>query len=189
MQSYQDIVRKRRELKIGGYLSFADVGFDGDWVSPYQISSRSPDGPVLLAYNWCDAETFLQRRKEVEPGGYLPGMKFNVVLERALKIAAITRADIYVTQVFHLLARSRSEAIPQRALDESFKEVTRHELEGRRVIALGSAAAQACRSHDIDCEKAQHPSARRGTYEERAAALAGLLKLAQSRTIRAAICR
>ena len=182
MHSYQDIVRKRRDLKIDGYLSFADVGFDGDWVSPYQISSRSPDGPVLLAYNWCDAETFLQKRRDIEPGGYLPGMKFNVVLQRALKIATMTRADIYVTQVFHLLARSRSEAIPQRALDKSFKEVTRHELEGRRVIALGSAAAQACRNYKIDCRKAQHPSARRGGYKERAAALAGLLKPAQPRT-------
>jgi len=39
MLSYNEIVENRRTFSLLGYSSLADVGFDGDWVTPYQMSS------------------------------------------------------------------------------------------------------------------------------------------------------
>jgi hypothetical protein len=50
---YQEIIECRRRLSIAPYKSLADVEFDGPWVTPYQISSKSPDGPVLVALLWA----------------------------------------------------------------------------------------------------------------------------------------
>jgi hypothetical protein len=51
---YQEIIDRRRALIIEPYKSLAAVGFDGPWVTPYQITSRSPVGPVLVALHWLD---------------------------------------------------------------------------------------------------------------------------------------
>lgn len=49
LEHYHANVRRRRALKLPGYVTLAEAGFDGEWVTPYQISSCSPTGPVLVA--------------------------------------------------------------------------------------------------------------------------------------------
>ena len=74
--------------------------------------------------------------------GYLPGITFNKVLDCALKKADLIRANIYVTQAFHLIPGRRSQRIPRRHIYESFEKITRHELVDRKAIALGTDAAR-----------------------------------------------
>jgi hypothetical protein len=57
---YQEIVERRRALVIEPYKSLAEVGFDGPWVTPYQITSKSPEGPVLVALHWLVNPRFSQ---------------------------------------------------------------------------------------------------------------------------------
>jgi hypothetical protein len=83
--------------------TLANVGFDGQWVTPYQIISHALDGPVLVAYNWLDASSVEANREVLKEYGYLPTMPFNKVLELALEISGLRREHIYVTQAFHLL--------------------------------------------------------------------------------------
>lgn len=83
--NYQEIVERRRRLSIVPYKSLADVGFDGPWVTPYQISSKSPDGPVLLALHWLEEATIADQRMVLEKFGYLPDIRFNTVIDMALE--------------------------------------------------------------------------------------------------------
>lgn len=173
---YTEIVEKRRSLAIQGYRTLADVGFDGDWVSPYQISSRSADGPCLVAYNWLDAPSVIANSGILHEHGYLPGIPFNEVLRLALLSVGLHRKDIYVTQAFHLLPMTRSASISQRHVDQSFDAVTKYETIGRKVIALGDKSAIACRRHGVRALEVCHPSSRRhGTYENRARIIAAAL--------------
>jgi hypothetical protein len=158
--TYLDIVERRRELKIDGYKTLADAGFHGQYVSPYQISSNSPDGPVLVAYNWFDFPSATENREVLKRLGYMPGIRFNKVMDLALGIAKMVRSDLYVTQAFHLLPAERSEKINARDVDTSFDAVTRYELIDRRVIAIGNDSADACRRHGVKCVATMHLSAR-----------------------------
>ena len=114
--------------------------------------------------------------------GYLPSIRFNKVVDLALEQAKLTRADVYVTQAFHLLPQGRSEPIPRRHIDESFDKITRHEVDGRTVIALGTAAVGACRRASIECIECIHPSARGRTIESKAEELAEALSAKLART-------
>ncbi|OCJ03588.1 hypothetical protein A6U87_16700 [Rhizobium sp. AC44/96] len=166
---YQEIGERRRQLRIDGFATLADVGFDGDWVSPYQISSRSKTGPVLLALHWLDVSSITQHHAILTKLGFLPGILFNKVLGQALVESGLTRSHIYVTQAFHLLPKEqRSEGISRANVDISFDQVTRHELSGRRVIALGGVATAACRRHGISHTVVCHPSARGRTISDKA---------------------
>lgn len=159
-----------------GYTTYAEAGLDGPWVTPYQIGSHANDGPVLLTYNFLDAPTARMHCTELRQTGFLPGMPFNAVLDLALQLARMTRQDLYVTHAFHLLPPTRSAAIKARHVDMSFDAVARHELAGRKVIALGSVASGACRRHGITCLATPHPSARGRSFTERAATLAAVLR-------------
>ena len=97
---------------------------------------------------------------------------FNRVVSLALLKTGMTRSDLYVTQAFHLLPEDRSASIFSRDIDRSFDEVTRHELNGRYVIALGDAAASACQRHGVWHQKVAHPSAHGLTYDAKASELA-----------------
>lgn len=141
---YLEIVERRRALVIEPFKSLTDVGFDGPWVTPYQISSRSPDGPALVALHWLEEETIEVQRTVLEKFGYLPDIRFNTVIDMALQRQGLNRSDIYVTQTFHLIPKGRSERIPLSAIRRSFDEVTQYELRGRKVIALGDVAAREC---------------------------------------------
>jgi hypothetical protein len=169
---YQEIIERRRALKIEPYKSLADFGYDGPWVTPYQISSNSSNGPVLVALHWLDESSILTERATLQHLGYLPGIRFNVVIDDALESVRLARSDIYVTQTFHLIPRSRSEQIAPSAIRRSFDEVTRFELQGRKVIALGATAAGECLRHNIKHIATCHPSRRGYTNERNAAEIA-----------------
>lgn len=173
--NYNHIVQKRRELRIPGFSTLSDVGMDGPWVSPYQIASRSAEGPVLIAYNWLDAESAKSYHPVLKKTGYLPTMPFNKVLDIVLVMLNLKRSDLYVTQAFHLLPTQRSEPISVGNVDTSFDAVTKHELKGRRVVALGGAAASACKRHGINHTATCHPSSRGGSYEDMSRMIAGAI--------------
>lgn len=169
---YQEIVERRRALVIEPYKSLAEVGFDGPWVTPYQITSKSAEGPVLLALHWLDESSILSERPTLQELGYLPNIRFNTVIDAALARQGLSRSDIYVTQTFHLVPSARSERISQAAIRRSFDEVTRFELEGRKVIALGDIAAGECERHHIEHIAVCHPSRRGYANEKNAAEIA-----------------
>ena len=172
---YQEIVERRRALVIEPYKSLAEVGFDGPWVTPYQITSKSPEGPVLVALHWLDESSILTERATLQHLGYLPTIRFNNVINTALARLGLSRPDIYVTQTFHLIPRTRSERISQTAIRRSFDEVTRFELQGRKVIALGEIAAGECARHDIEHIAVCHPSRRGSSNEQNASEIAEAL--------------
>jgi hypothetical protein len=169
---HQEIIELRRRLSIAGYKSLADVGFDGPWVTPYQISSKSPDGPVLVALHWLDEHTVKDQRTILAKLGYLPDIRFNKVIDIALKKSGLSRSDIYVTQTFHLIPLGRSESIGSAAIRKSFDEVTQYELRGRKVIALGDVAARECQRQNIKHLAVCHPSRRGHTHEQNAIEIA-----------------
>jgi hypothetical protein len=155
---YQEIIDRRRALIIEPFKSLAEVGFDGPWVTPYQISSKSSEGPVLVALHWLDESQILKKRPTLQDLGYLPRIRFNTVIDAALARQGLSRSDIYVTQTFHLVPRARSERISQAAIRRSFDEVTRFELQGRKVVALGDIAASEYARHNIEHIAVCHPS-------------------------------
>jgi hypothetical protein len=169
---YQEIIERRRALTIEPYKSLAEVGFDGPWVTPYQITSKSTEGPVLVALHWLDEFSILRERATLQDLGYLPNIRFNTVIKAALARRGLSRSDIYVTQTFHLIPRTRSERISQAAIRRSFDEVTRFELQGRKVIALGDIAAGECARHNIEYIAVCHPSRRGYTNEKNAIEIA-----------------
>ena len=117
-------------------------------------------GPVLVAHYWLDAPSVDQHRDVLKEQGWLPSMPFNTVLTLALERANLTRADIYVTQAFHLLPYKLWPPFPSRHIDESFDRITWHECNGRTVVALGSVATDACRRAGVKAIKCISPSAR-----------------------------
>jgi hypothetical protein len=169
---YQEIVERRRELVIEPYKSLAEVGFDGPWVTPYQITSKSSEGPVLVALHWLDESSIQRERPTLQDLGYLPKIRFNAVIDAALARKGLSRSDIYVTQTFHLIPRTRSERISQAAIRRSFDQVTRFELQGRKVVALGDIAAGECARHNIEHIAVCHPSRRGYTNEKNAVEIA-----------------
>jgi hypothetical protein len=172
---YQEIIARRRALAFEPYKSLAEIGFDGPWVTPYQISSKSTEGPVLVALHWLDEPSILRERDKLQHLGYLPNIRFNTVLDLALGYLALSRSDIYVTQTFHLIPGTRSEQISKAAIRHSFADVTRFELEGRKVVALGDIAARECARHGIECIAVCHPSRRGCSNEENANEIAGAM--------------
>ncbi|MAB13318.1 hypothetical protein [Parvibaculum sp.] len=167
--SRSQIIEKRRALSIEPFRTLADVGFDGDWVSPYQISSCSPTGPVLVALHWLDEPSINEYRQILSELGYLPGIRFNNVLDLALGERGLLREDIYVTQAFHLVPAERSQAIAKSALVRSFEAVTIHELVGRKVIGLGAEAGRLCEAFGVEHVSVCHPSRRGFSNEQNAA--------------------
>ena len=176
-----EIIARRREFEIPGYKhkykTLADVGFDGEWVTPYQIVSSSETGPVLVAHYWLDAPQVNRHRQVLKEHGWLPGIPFNKVLTLALERANLTREDIYVTQAFHLLPYKQWPPFRIRHIDESFDRITRHECAGRTVIALGTVAQRACRRAGVEAIECISPSARL-SWEYKTEELAKALKTA-----------
>jgi hypothetical protein len=170
--NYQDIIAARRSLKILGYRTLAEAGFDGQWVTPYQMASCAPDGPVFVAYNWLDFPSVDLNREVLSKLGYLPSITFNRVLDKALKLLGISRRDIYMTQAFHLLPATRSASIRRADVDVSFDAVTRHELVDRQVIALGDNAMIVCNRHGVRHRAVCHPSARGMSHSDKAIRIA-----------------
>ena len=171
-EAYAEVVKRRRAFELQGYKSLSDVGFDGPWVTPLQKAAGSLTGPVLIAFNWLDAPAVEQHRSELAELGYLPTINFNRVLDAALRLSGLARSEVYLTEAFHLLPGQRSGSVPLRDVQASFEAITRYEIAGRPVVALGSDAANACRRTGVACVVAQHPSARSLSFCDRAAAIA-----------------
>ncbi|BCH07951.1 hypothetical protein MesoLj131c_22090 [Mesorhizobium sp. 131-3-5] len=180
MKRYEIIAARRLLKGTDDFETLADAGLDGPYVSPYQRISKSTAGPVLLATHWLDGLSARAYQGELAASGFLESMPFNQVLNRVLVILEKSRSDLYVTQCLHLLPKERrSESrIPRHLLDESFEGVTRHELKGRKVVALGTIAAACCARHRISCTPTWHPSRRRLSYDEKAAEIAEAVRAA-----------
>ena len=171
------IIALRRQFSIPGYKTLADVGLDGAWVTPIQITSKSKTGPVLVGHYWLDAPSVEPNRNVLEKQGYLPDIPFNQVLTLALGQAGLTRRQVYVTQAFHLLPPEPLPRIPSGHIQESFNRITRHEVDGRTVIALGRVAEGACRRAGVKAIECISPSARR-SWEYKVERLAEALRTA-----------
>ncbi len=174
----EDIIERRRSLQVPDefqdeWMTLADVGFDGEWVSPIQKISNSMRGPVLVAKHWLDAESVDLNREVLECLGYLPGNRFNQSLNRALANVGKARGDVYITQACHFLPKDdKRKRVPAELMKLSVKEVTRYEVEGRRVIALGGEAQLALERFGIDFLPCAHPSSSvTGRFEELADAI------------------
>ncbi len=174
----RDIIARRRQFAIPGYKTLTDVGFDGEWVTPIQKKSHSATGPVLVAHYWLDAPSVEPNRRVLEKLGYLPDIPFNQVLDRALDQVGLKRRDIYITQTFHLLPDELSPPFPSKHIDKSFDRITRHEVDGRTVIALGTVAADACRRAGIKAIDCISPSRPGKSHEYKARELAHALRSA-----------
>nr|WP_255599291.1 hypothetical protein [Hasllibacter sp. MH4015] len=159
-----------------GYATLAECGFDGAYVSPIQMSSGSADGPLLMSKDWLDAPTARAAPAPLRDIGYLPSMPFNKVLDAALNMAGLRRGDIYIAPVFCLLPPVRSHALPLGDALASFDAVTRHEILGRRPIALGRDAAAVLSRRGVDHIAIPHPSARGRAFADRAALIADALR-------------
>ena len=129
----------------------------------------------MLTYNYLDGPSARQNPAKLLQHGYLAAMPFNRVLDLALRAAGMAREDLYVTHAFHLLPPSRSAAVRARDVDQSFDAIGRHELAGRRVIALGQAATRCCVRHGLPHASVPHLSARGLSFAERARPLAAAL--------------
>ena len=160
----KDIIAVRRRLRVPEefqrqWATLVEVGFDGDYISPIQKTSNSATGPVLVAKHWFDAESANRHRATLERCGYLPDIPFNRALDRVLEAVRLTRGDLYITQACHFLPRTdRRKPVPAALMRLSIEAVTRHEVEGRRVIALGGEAQQALERAGVDCIACPHPS-------------------------------
>lgn len=159
-----------------GYSTYADIGCDGDYVTPYHLSCGNRTGPVLISFNWLDAPTARAETAALRRLGYLPHMLFNRVLDAALNLAGLTRDAIYLTHAVHLLPHSRSGTLPRAAIDASFDAVTAQEVAGRPVIALGQTAAETCTRAGIPHRATTHPSARGRTAVQKAHQIAEALR-------------
>ena len=173
----EGIIARRRELQVPDqfqeqWVTLADIGFDGDWVSPIQKISNSRTGPVLVAKHWLDAESADRDRAILECLGYLPHIRFNRALDRNLKSVELTRDDIYITQACHFLPREdRWLRVPPELMELSIEAVTRHEVEGRMVIALGREAQAALKRAGVRycaCPSPSSSVANRGALLEEA---------------------
>jgi len=169
---YHNAIERRRAFRLPGYVTLTEAGCDGPWVSPIQISSGNLTGPMLISKDWFDAPSARAHRLVLLQSGYMPDMPFNVVIDRALDLAGLSRADIYITPVFKLLPPVRSHAIAAKDARASFEAVTRHELLGRRPIAAGGDAIRVLEHFGIPHIPTIHPSARGMDYETRATLLA-----------------
>ena len=168
-------ITARRAFRLTGYTTLAEAGFDGDYVSPIQLTSGNPDGPMIMSKDWLDAPSARAHREELSRRGYLPHIPFNRVLDKALALVGLTRADVYVAPIFCLLPPRRSHPLPTAHARASFEAVTRHELLGRRPIAAGTDSARVLRYFDIPHIETCHPSARGLSFDARAGQLAEAL--------------
>lgn len=176
--AYRAAIAPRRAFALPGYVTLAEAGFDGDYVSPIQLTCGSLTGPMLITKDWLDAPSARAHRSLLQQVGHLPGTPFNRVIDRALALVGLSRAQIYITPVFALLTATRSSAIPLRDRRASFRAVGQYELMGRRPIACGTDAAAVLRSEGVAHIETLHPSARGQSFEARALRIAKALEAA-----------
>ncbi len=186
-ESYQLAIEARKELRVSdcpaamanNMKSLSDIGWDGEYVVPNQLSSSSFGGPVLVLNNWSGWLGFegLEPTEETELRrlGYTPEAPTNRWINRALQIVGLTRQDIYITQACVLLPQEHTgSVIPAPVYKESINRVLKIELAGRTPIALGTPAQRACSNNNINFIGTYHPSYQGG--ERRAQEIAAAIK-------------
>ncbi|MFW2588920.1 hypothetical protein [Sagittula sp. SSi028] len=176
--AYLDAIRRRRAFSRSGYKTLADEGFDGDYVSPIQMTSGNLTGPMLISKDWLDAPSVRANRETLTKTGYLPNTPYNRVIDKVLALVGLSRAEIYITPVFALLSHTRSSVIPLSDRKASFDAVGQYELMGRRPVACGRDAAEVLRASGVDHIETIHPSARGLSFDARAARIAKALEAA-----------
>lgn len=176
--SFASAITARRAFFLPGYTTLAEAGFDGEYVSPIQLTSGNPDGPMLMSKDWLDAPSARKHHAQLSRTGYLPNIPFNKVIDRALALLGLTRADIYIAPIFCLLPPQRSHPIPAAHARASFDAVTRHELNGRRPVAAGTDATRTLRHFGVPHISTCHPSARGLSFDARAEQIAEALRTA-----------
>ena len=187
--NYKRNIERRRKFSLPGYKSLADVGFDGEYVTPTQIKACSETGICLVSYNWFDAKSVeeysrkLKKYQSLKEKGYDELIPFNRILDLALDKVGIRREDTYMTQVFHLLPATQKELPNEDDVWKSFEAITQYEIQGRKVVSLGKPAKIACIKFGIRnfAGYAHAPSPswgfRRGIFdEEHAAKIANTIK-------------
>lgn len=174
--AYQEAVAQRRRFSWKGFRTLAEAGLEGEWVSPIQMTSGNLEGPLLISKDWLDYPSAVAHRDVLRKRGYLPAIPFNRVIDLALSRIGLTRADIYISPIFHLLPPERSSQIPVAAARASFETIGHLEVMGRTPIALGQDAARVLTAFGVDHFTAPHPSARIGSFAVRAKAIADVLK-------------
>ncbi len=179
-------IEARKNLKVpDDYKTLKCAGLDeedDEWVSPPQLTSDSHVGIVLVAKDFLNFEKARDKSKRIRRyGGYLPELGFNKVLDCALCRAGLCRKDIYLTQVVHLLPCGKASKYHRKPVaTDSFKNVTEDEIRDRVVVALGDLAIRYCRDSTAKrVFETIHPSARKGTEDERAQEIAAVLKQAE----------
>lgn len=176
--AFRDAIARRRAFRLPGYVTLAEAGFDGDYVSPIQLTSGNLEGPLLITKDWLDAPSARAHHAVLSRQGYLPATPFNQVLDRALALLGLARADIHVTPVFCLLVPRRSHPLPAQDARASFEAVVRHEILGRRPVACGSDAARVLRHFGVPHVATLHPSARGLSHAARAERIAEAVRRA-----------
>ena len=176
--TYDRAIAARRAFRLPGYPTLAEAGFDGPYVSPIQMTSGCLTGPLLISKDWLDAPSVAAHAGELRRTGYLATNPFNRVVDKVLALVGLTRAEIYITPVFHLLTPRRSSQIPAAHARASFEAVGRHELMGRRPVALGTDSARVLAWFGVPHVVAPHPSARIGSFDARARAIAKAMEAA-----------
>ncbi len=171
-------MERRRAFRLPGYVTLAEAGFDGDYVSPIQIVSGNLEGPLLITKDWLDAPSAMAHHAKLSRQGYLPATPFNQVLDRVLALLGMGRGDIHVSPVFCLLVPVRSHPLPPRDARASFDAVVRHEILGRRPVACGTDAARVLRHFGVPHVPTVHPSARGLDFAARAARIAAAVRQA-----------
>lgn len=177
---YPAAVQARRSLSLQmcpsaqakHFKTLAEAGWEGDYVTPNQISSCSPTGPVLLLDNWIGWDSARrwddEKRKEIKSLGYNPTLETNGRIDGALRELSqrlgwnVERSDIYITQASLFLAPSDSERHPKECYRVSISNVVALETGGRRVVSACSEGTKIMRElgktegHDfVPCK---HPS-------------------------------
>ncbi len=176
--AYQRAIAARRAFRLPGYPTLAEEGFDGDYVSPIHMTSGNLAGPMLISKDWLDAPSARANRTELERRGYLAGIIYNKVIDRVLALVGLTRGDIYISPIFHLLTPKRSSTIPPAHARASFEAIGQLELMGRKPLALGRDSAAVLRHFSVPCIEVAHPSARGHSLQTRAELIAeALLRL------------
>lgn len=168
---YKAAIEARRALTVAGtpgasnknMKSLIETGWDGDYVVPNQISSRSLSGPVLLLDNWIGwltAEDWPpQKNQEIRSFGYDRSLTTNRRLDAAIRLAKTSWNELYITQACVLLPRCDSDAIPHAVYRETFSAITKLEIAGRKVIAAGSKGRDLCKADGtIEYRHCRHPS-------------------------------
>lgn len=178
-EQYRAAIAARRALTVGqcdaavanDMRTFSDVGWDGEYVVPNQITSHSRSGPVLLLDNWIGWPTAIswseQMNNLISALGYDPNLQTNTRIDSALCIVSarmnrtVTRGDLYITQASVFLAARNRGAHPADCYRLTYDRVTRLELAGRKVIAAGAQGRRIMKAVQYPSERLQtcrHPA-------------------------------